>query len=33
MGANTGDVNRGDTLKTTVEFMCLKHTQVVKVGA
>jgi hypothetical protein len=33
MGANTGAVNTGVKLETAVNKMCLKHTQVVKVGA
>lgn len=33
MGANAGDVNSGAALATTVDKLCLKHTQAVKVGA
>jgi hypothetical protein len=30
MGANAGDVNSGIKLETTVDKLCLKHTQAVK---
>jgi hypothetical protein len=32
MGSNTGDVNTGIKEETTADKLCLKHTQVVKVG-